>query len=1719
MTAPAPAGRDAFSGDRSSYERLLNALDVMGCAPSPRGSDHIDARCPAPGHADQSASFSADWRPPTGDRAGRMLMKCHTGCDYNDLLAGLGFVSRDLYDGRSPGFQARPATSVPRPASPRTAETAPHDGKATGPGATKKQAPDHKHDFREEARHVYTDSDAVVLATIVRKRCAKDCREKTFATHYPHRKKPAGAGRLVDWLGLYNLPRVVSAIKTGEKVYVVEGEGDADRLALLGVAATCNPAGAGKWQPQHTEQLAGAHVVVVADYDPAGYRHAHHVADELHGTAASVTVVRGVPTAPKSDVSDHLDAGHNLDALIPVPAEDLAAGKPGAAEQAAEKAAKAKKALDGAPGLPVPGSPGWRYDAAPDGGSVWKAGRKDEQPWILMLDWAPYVTERLVVVGDDGKSAGRHYTVTVGEDTLTLPIAELRTTEGWDKFGDDSGNSSRTTREVLVNIVTAQGRSLPRTMVVTRTGWHQLPDGRTFVYPDGRTYPPNRPVRVLDVREDKRRAAAPLDGPPCSDKEVAEAVRLIAAHGWAGLMGLSVGARSLGFTLRQVPAAFLIQAEPNSGKTGVLNIGRSLVFTSRPTLWPPVVTRPMSSTVTDIECEVDLEGDLPSLLDDVALTRASGPAIVRDYLVKFEALIRAAGNNGEIKGRRNRNMTARPAYRNRSIPAIAAQMLPTDLQESLYRRAVVVYISREGGEYDWRWYKTTGGTKLARPLRAIGDRIIALLHGKGDAADTYLAALEAKALELFAPHVDRHVSAAPGTMEGVVSAAAQMLAGLGLVAEASGLTMEDLVAVVAGPLAQSLARQSREMDDQNVLQDDLATAVADVLHQAFATHKAHVRDASGAVRPAVPGEVEQAQGLARKGEDGHGMPVWEGRGPALYWLPAAPGSGVPVMGVRGRHLLTLLQASSDPRVKGFSERTLPQRLLAAGVSVPNTAEQARVATHRIRIGTDNPRLILLDATRLWDIGDDTPPPADGPERPEGDTGPSGPDGSDDPAQGSGPQPAASDESPTTPELPQGEPGLFDSAEAAGTAPEATPGTEPGTDEEDEEVPTYLEQQAPCVECGRPTPRREDDGTPRHLNVPGLFSCRATQAGGGFLAPAPAPAGPSPLPASQVPARQPAPAAGAATTPRPTPAAPDRPGADRTASADGQHGEAPAAEHPNGPLAVLETAEDGTLTAYLADGRTLVCEAKSINTLATWALGAGLGQARLHKWGTDADPMLVLTASAAAKLGLPQELEDRRQLRLPEDHKVVKALTKAGWQLTKRGFSAWTRLYKPVKDNVRQCVQLAVMPWDALGGTNGWAIETGTAPADVARILGTYANRVIAPRGSMGTNGIELLMQLRPQTRPVKDLDENEEWTGKWVPGPVHGSFTRAVQPAPPEAPEEHPLAQGRDEEKDAMREEAWNWHRDLTAQEAALFTAAVGLDTNTSFLSGSSRLLVGDGDPVHHQRPAFDKKKPGSWHADFSHVDWDPRFPCPLTPDGLPPTGPGWYATQTMAYAIHELGHQVEPLEGWLRRPAAAAWLDPWQEHLATAYKDTMARLGITPGMDPAEFLAAMEAYNRGAGDPVERQVLRYIKQTVKSGIGKLRQSPGRHWGHKTGDPWPELEKVWWRPDVRAAVIATTRVAQHRKMLKTFKLTGLAPLAAYSDCVIYPATAPDALAVVPRTADGAQVPGAFRLGVQPGWCKQEGVRDLAWYTDMHAKGINPARYVAPRASERDTEGE
>jgi hypothetical protein len=112
---------------------------------------------------------------------------------------------------------------------------------------------------------------------------------------------------------LYNLPDVITA----NHVAICEGEKDCNNLNAQGLAAldetartrfvaTTNFDGAGHWRPEYAPYLAGKHVVIFPDNDPAGKAHALDVASSVFPYARSVKIAELPGLAQKGDVSDFL---------------------------------------------------------------------------------------------------------------------------------------------------------------------------------------------------------------------------------------------------------------------------------------------------------------------------------------------------------------------------------------------------------------------------------------------------------------------------------------------------------------------------------------------------------------------------------------------------------------------------------------------------------------------------------------------------------------------------------------------------------------------------------------------------------------------------------------------------------------------------------------------------------------------------------------------------------------------------------------------------------------------------------------------------------------------------------------------------------------------------------------------------------------------------------------------------------------------------------------------------------------------------------------------------------------------------------------------------------------------------------------------------------------------------------------------------------------------
>lgn len=234
------------------------------------------ARCPA--HDDRVNSLSI-----SKGIDGRVLLFCHAGCSFQTILAACGLNYQDV--GPEPFRQEAAA------------------GRTRGPESPESEHPDAVYD--------YVDNAGSLLFQVCR------FSNKRFRQR---RSRPDRPDQFVWSLGdtprvLYRLPLVLEAVAASRTIYIVEGEKDVHALEQVGVTATCNPGGAGKWRAEYCDTLRGAHVVVVADRDEPGYRHAAEVAEQLRRVGADVQVVEA---AVGNDVSEHLAAARTLEELRPV---------------------------------------------------------------------------------------------------------------------------------------------------------------------------------------------------------------------------------------------------------------------------------------------------------------------------------------------------------------------------------------------------------------------------------------------------------------------------------------------------------------------------------------------------------------------------------------------------------------------------------------------------------------------------------------------------------------------------------------------------------------------------------------------------------------------------------------------------------------------------------------------------------------------------------------------------------------------------------------------------------------------------------------------------------------------------------------------------------------------------------------------------------------------------------------------------------------------------------------------------------------------------------------------------------------------------------------------------------------------------------------------------------------------------------------------------------
>ncbi len=203
-----------------------------------------------PAHEDRTPSLSIN------EHEGKILVHCHAGCSQEAVLAAL----KEL--------------------SPQNGVTA-----------------------RIVAVYDYQDEKGELLFQVLR------YEPKNFKQRRPDGNggwhwNMNGARRV-----LYRLPEVLAE----KSLLICEGEKDCETARTLGIVATCNAGGAGKWREEYSEHLRGRQITIIADADEPGRKHAQQVAAFLSGKAEFVKVLE---FAHAKDLSEWTAMGGTRDAFI-----------------------------------------------------------------------------------------------------------------------------------------------------------------------------------------------------------------------------------------------------------------------------------------------------------------------------------------------------------------------------------------------------------------------------------------------------------------------------------------------------------------------------------------------------------------------------------------------------------------------------------------------------------------------------------------------------------------------------------------------------------------------------------------------------------------------------------------------------------------------------------------------------------------------------------------------------------------------------------------------------------------------------------------------------------------------------------------------------------------------------------------------------------------------------------------------------------------------------------------------------------------------------------------------------------------------------------------------------------------------------------------------------------------------------------------------------------
>lgn len=643
--------------------------------------DQYLACCPC--HNDKKQSLSV----AQGEKG--IVFKCYAGCESGDIVRALGFEWRDLFGDTSAVYRAKPVKNARN--APKTEEKAgmteqkpkqktPVDASTLGIGGIYKG---------ETITRVYeyTDADSKPIMRV----CRTD--KKSFPTiHYDGGAWYWGDGGHTD--ALYHLPELLRAVKIGEPVYIVEGEKDVETLRHLGLTATTNKGGAGKWNPVQSQHFRGAVVYIVPDNDGPGKKHAQVLLHALRPVAKEVRILtltrqNEAQIPEKGDVSDLAEALGDARALDVL--HSLADSSPVLARNVTDA-----DYVD--------------YFLAADGCAVENAciyGFTSDKSRRLLSNFVALPVEQLLIDdGSEGETPRYEWAIDGWSATgrklrrIRIGAEEFEAMKwpmrhwGIDAIVTDGNGVAAKLRRF---IQAAGSAAAVRRTVYTHTGWREIDGKLVYLHGTGAIGADD-----VDIRLDFGLERYSLDGlrsGPWADMDRDEALPLCQSATLRAMTvaGLRVGVPIIGYLFLSPLLHFLrksgrrpsvipfVRGKTGAGKTTLVTLlmnhyGYNFHFESE---------QPASfaDSTPSVEKKLYMMKDMPLLVDDYKNVADAKQMSARRGLV--EMIIRMVCD-GLKRSRMTAEMTARKDYPARSLCIMTGEELPSETGDSNVARLFII---------------------------------------------------------------------------------------------------------------------------------------------------------------------------------------------------------------------------------------------------------------------------------------------------------------------------------------------------------------------------------------------------------------------------------------------------------------------------------------------------------------------------------------------------------------------------------------------------------------------------------------------------------------------------------------------------------------------------------------------------------------------------------------------------------------------------------------------------------------------------------------------------------------------------------------------------------------------------------------------------------------------------------------------------------------------